>query len=77
MSVAVSVAAALLVGKPLGILAFSRLAVRFGWCSLPAGVSWRAVALVGLLGGAGVTMAIFIATLAFSHADLLAGGNRP
>jgi NhaA family Na+:H+ antiporter len=46
-------------------------AVRAGWCALPSGVTWRAVLLVGLLGGIGFTMAIFIATLAFPGDELL------
>lgn len=75
MSVATSVFAALVLGKPLGIFAASWLAVRSGWCRLPADVNWRAVALVGCLGGIGFTMAVFIATLAFSDGNLLAGAK--
>lgn len=75
LSVATGVFAALVLGKPLGILAGSWLAVRSGWCRLPADVSWRAVALVGCLGGIGFTMAIFIATLAFADAELLAAAK--
>jgi NhaA family Na+:H+ antiporter len=63
------------VGKPLGIFAASWIGVRAGWCSLPTDVSWRALALVGCLGGIGFTMAIFIATLAFSEGELLAGAK--
>jgi NhaA family Na+:H+ antiporter len=62
---------ALVVGKPLGILAMSWAAVRAGWCTLPDGTTWRAVLLVGLLGGIGFTMAIFIGTLAFPGDELL------
>ena len=65
------VALALLVGKPLGILLSSWLLVRLGWCRLPAGMSWGWLGLVGVLAGIGFTMAIFIANLAFSEADLL------
>ncbi len=62
---------ALCIGKPLGVLGASWIAVRLGWCRLAAGVSWAGVCLVGLLAGIGFTMSIFIATLAFSDADLL------
>jgi len=62
---------ALVVGKPLGVLALSWLAVRFGWCRLPEGMGWGGIALIGLLAGIGFTMSIFIATLAFSDANLL------
>jgi Na+:H+ antiporter, NhaA family len=75
LAVATSVFAALVLGKPIGIFAASWIAVRSGWCSLPTGVSWRALALVGCLGGIGFTMAIFIATLAFSDGELLAGAK--
>lgn len=74
-SVAVSVALALFVGKPLGIFLGSWAAVRIGWCELPVGVTWRGVMLVGILGGIGFTMSIFIATLAFSNAHLLAAAK--
>ena len=59
------------IGKPLGIFLISFLAVRFGFCNLPSGVNWRGIVLVGLLGGIGFTMAIFTATLAFSHPEQL------
>jgi Na+:H+ antiporter, NhaA family len=62
---------ALVLGKPLGIIALSALAVRLRVAALPAGVTWRGVLLVGCLGGIGFTMSIFIATLAFPAAALL------
>jgi Na+:H+ antiporter, NhaA family len=64
-------ALALTVGKPLGIVSATWLAVRLGWCQLSPGLSWGGVVLVGLLAGIGFTMSIFIAMLAFSDADLL------
>ncbi|HEY7673440.1 MAG TPA: Na+/H+ antiporter NhaA [Gammaproteobacteria bacterium] len=74
-SVLIGVAAALVVGKPVGITLGSWLAVRLGWCHLPRGVTWRSVALVGCLGGIGFTMSIFIATLAFGSESLLAAAK--
>ena len=62
---------ALVAGKPLGIVGMSWLAVRLGWCVLPAGVSWAGIWLVGLFAGVGFTMSIFIAMLAFGDANLL------
>ncbi len=56
----------LLLGKPLGIVGFSALAVRLRWADLPTGTRWTHVSGVGLLGGIGFTMSIFIALLAFS-----------
>lgn len=70
-TVTLGVVLALVLGKPLGVLGASWLAVRLGLCRLPDGVRWSGVALVGLLAGIGFTMSIFIATLAFDDPDLL------
>lgn len=70
-AVTVGVLLALVIGKPLGVIGASWLAVRLGWCRLPPGVTWSSVGLVGLLAGIGFTMSIFIATLAFIDANLL------
>lgn len=59
------IALGLLVGKPLGIVLFSRVAVSLNWSRLPQGVGWRHLLGAGLLGGIGFTMSIFIANLAF------------
>jgi NhaA family Na+:H+ antiporter len=55
----------LIVGKPVGIALASWLAVRLGVAALPAGVTWRALGGVAMLGGIGFTMSLFIAGLAF------------
>ncbi|MBT4162673.1 MAG: Na(+)/H(+) antiporter NhaA, partial [Gammaproteobacteria bacterium] len=59
------------VGKPLGIWLFSWLAVQLKLAELPAGVSFSQIAAVGMLGGIGFTMALFISTLAFSDTGLV------
>ncbi|MCU0435507.1 MAG: Na+/H+ antiporter NhaA [Bacteroidia bacterium] len=59
------IALGLLLGKPLGILLFSFLAVTWGIGRLPAGLNWKMIAGAGLLGGIGFTMSIFITLLAF------------
>ncbi len=74
-SVMLGVTIALVFGKPIGIVLGSWIAVRAGWCRLPAGVTWSGVLLVGCLGGIGFTMSIFIAGLAFNSAELLAGAK--
>jgi NhaA family Na+:H+ antiporter len=56
----------LFVGKTLGILGASWLAVRVGLADLPAQVRWPGIAGVAMLGGVGFTMALFVATLAFA-----------
>jgi NhaA family Na+:H+ antiporter len=68
--VALAVAAGLLLGKPLGIALFALAAVRLGLAALPAGASARALLGVGLLGGIGFTMALFITALAFGETPL-------
>jgi len=69
--VMVGVGLALVAGKPIGIVGATWLAVRLGLCQLAPGMSWNGVVLVGLLGGIGFTMSIFIAMLAFSNEGLL------
>jgi NhaA family Na+:H+ antiporter len=66
---------ALVVGKPLGIVAGAAAAVRSGVCALPAEVRWSHMALLGCLGGIGFTMSIFIANLAFPDPTLLAASK--
>jgi NhaA family Na+:H+ antiporter len=61
----------LAVGKPLGILAVAWLAARIGAAVLPAGVKWSHVSVIGIVGGIGFTMALFIAQLAFTAGPLL------
>lgn len=63
--VALGVVLGLVLGKPVGIFGASWLAVRLGLADLPQGVSWAQVLGVGLLGGIGFTMALFIGGLAF------------
>lgn len=61
----------LVVGKPLGIMLFSWLAVRFRFADLPYGTNFRHVLGMGALGGIGFTMALFIAALAFGPGEKL------
>jgi len=70
--VTVGVFLGLLVGKSVGILAFSWLAVRLGFADLPRGVRWRQVLGAGILGGIGFTMSLFVSNLAFRGQLLLA-----
>ncbi len=65
----------LVVGKPIGVLLFSGLAVRLGWAQLPNAVSWRQIGAVGMLAGIGFTVSIFISSLAFDNALYLAEGK--
>jgi NhaA family Na+:H+ antiporter len=75
LAVGAGIVSGLVLGKPIGILLASIAAVRLKLCVLPAGVRWRHVVLVGLLGGIGFTMSIFIANLAFEDLPLLAAAK--
>ena len=68
--VALAVAVGLVVGKPLGVLLLSWLAVRAGLASLPTGAGWSGIVGVGALAGIGFTMSIFIAGLGLTEASL-------
>lgn len=61
----------LVLGKPLGILLFSWLANKIGMASLPENIKWVHLLGVGLLAGIGFTMALFVASLAFTEAALI------
>jgi NhaA family Na+:H+ antiporter len=67
--------AGLVLGKPLGIGVLAWMAVRVGIAALPAGVTWRHIAGVGMLGGIGFTMSLFIANLAFGQGAFLDAGK--
>jgi len=63
--VTIGIVAGLVVGKFVGILGASTLAVRTGIGSLPDRVRLRDVAGVAVLGGIGFTVSLFITDLAF------------
>lgn len=65
------IVAGLVLGKPVGVLLFSWLAIKSGKAGMPEGVGWGHLIGVGCLAGVGFTMSIFISDLAFS--DPLAG----
>jgi Na+:H+ antiporter, NhaA family len=58
------VVGALIVGKPLGIVAMTFLAARAG-LARPAGVGYGDVLVIGMTAGIGFTVALFFATAAF------------
>lgn len=67
---AYGIIAGLVVGKSIGIFGASWIAVKAGLADLPSGVRWIHVLGVGILGGVGFTMALFIGGLAFSGDQL-------
>jgi NhaA family Na+:H+ antiporter len=74
------VALGLLLGKPIGIFISCLIIVKIGMAQLPRSVDWPDIFGVGLLGGIGFTMALFISGLAlppdlevFSKTGILIG----
>lgn len=65
--VTLGVITGLFFGKPLGILIFIGIAVRFKFAQLPMNVNWMQLLGVAFACGIGFTMSLFIAGLAFEH----------
>ncbi len=64
-AVALGVGLGLLLGKPVGILLATWIAVRLRLAPLPGGVEWLRVGGVAIVAGIGFTVALFIASLAY------------
>lgn len=64
--ITLGVLAGLLLGKPVGIVGFTWLTLKMGWAELPTGLNLKHILGVGLLGGIGFTMSIFVADLGFA-----------
>lgn len=72
---ALGIVLGLFLGKQLGIFGMTWLAVRLGFAQLPEGVTWAHIYGVALLAGIGFTMSLFITSLAFVDAGLLAAAR--
>lgn len=57
----------LVLGKPVGIFMFSWLAIKLNWAARPSSSRWMQLVGVGILGGIGFTMSIFVTILAFDN----------
>ncbi|MDA1004188.1 MAG: Na+/H+ antiporter NhaA [Chloroflexi bacterium] len=64
------IAVGLLLGKPVGIVLGTWVIVRVFRARLPAGVTWSSLVGLGLLGGIGFTVSLFITELAFADETL-------
>ncbi len=64
------VIAGLVIGKPVGIVLFSWLAVQIGIAVKPRAITWHHVAGIGVLGGIGFTISLFISELAFDDRSI-------
>lgn len=65
----------LVIGKPVGIVLFSMVAVWLGLANLPDDLKWKNIIGAGFLGGIGFTMSIFITLLAFDS-QLIIDGSK-
>jgi len=72
-SIILAIIAGLALGKPLGIVLFSFLAVQLGIARLPLGVNWRVMLGAGCIAGIGFTMSLLIAGLSLDGSMLEAG----
>lgn len=63
--VALGVFLGLLIGKFTGVLSFSWLSIKLGWCQMPEGGSWKSFASVCMVCGIGFTVSMFIAALSY------------
>ncbi len=69
-SVTWGVIVGLVVGKPVGLVVASWIAVVLG-APRPAGVTWRGIATIGFVAGIGFTVALFVTNLAYTDEELL------
>jgi len=68
--ITLGIAFGLVVGKPVGVVLFSWLAVRFGGAKLPDGMAAHQLIGGGLLAGIGFTVSLFVTGLAFGDVQL-------
>lgn len=62
----------LIIGKPIGVVGFTYLAVKLNLVAKPKEINWSDIIAVGFLAGIGFTMSIFITHLAFEDESLIA-----
>ena len=63
--IALGVMCGLIIGKPLGVIGLTWLISRLGFIEKPKSVTWKQIWGIGLIGGIGFTMSMFITYLAF------------
>jgi NhaA family Na+:H+ antiporter len=68
-SVPLGILLGLLVGKPLGVLGFTWVAIKMGWATLPKRANWITLYGIATLCGIGFTMSFFIGALALTSIE--------
>jgi NhaA family Na+:H+ antiporter len=70
--IALGILLGLVLGKAVGITAFSFLAVQSKIAGMTEGLTWSGITGVGILAGVGFTVALFISGLSFGDEALVA-----
>ncbi len=70
-SIVLGVALGLFLGKQIGVMLFSFIAVKLKICELPKGSNWQEFYCLAILTGIGFTMSLFIGNLAFASDDVI------
>ncbi len=69
--IAITIALALLIGKPLGIILSLYMVVKARLGIMPGGANWGAIVGAGCLAGIGFTMSLFVASLSLGEGLLV------
>lgn len=67
--ISIAIILGLVLGKFIGIFAFSWICIKAKWAPMPEGTNWGQIAAVSVLGGIGFTVSLFIANLTFGTGD--------
>ncbi len=67
--ISLAIICGLVIGKFVGIFAFSWLTVKLHLAPMPDRANWKMMASVAMLGGIGFTVSLFIATLSFGSPE--------
>ena len=70
-SVSLGIIAGLLVGKVVGVLTFTWLAIKLNLAKFPLSSTWSMMVGIGFLCGMGFTMSLFIGSLAFTESTMI------
>lgn len=66
-TVTIGIVMGLFIGKQLGIMSFSFIAIKLGLCKLPCDINWRVYYGISVLCGIGFTFSLFIGALSFEE----------
>jgi NhaA family Na+:H+ antiporter len=69
--VSIGILLGLVLGKPIGIVLFSLLAIKMKLCAPMLGVNTKQLIATGCIAGIGFTMSLFVAELAFGTSAML------